>query len=158
MTKLLAIIFFLSIFIVPQAVSETSAEPSPRARIYVYVQSETPARSWFPIFCDSSAVAKLKRGRFFAIDVRPGRHMVGAKESVPVFVDAESGKEYFVRVEWSNGEAGGPAVPVWEVVPRDTASRDMIYLAYIDADEALSSSVPKTDPRGAPRLARRNKE
>lgn len=148
----------LAVLVAVILATQVSALPQARARIYVYVQTETPARSWFPIFCDGTVVAKLRRGRFFAIDVAPGRHMLGAKESVPVFVDAESGKDYFARVEWSNGEVDGPAIPVWEVVPEDTANRDMVYLTYIDADKALSSSVPKTDPRGEPRLSRRAKE
>ena len=37
---------------------------SPRAeelaRIYVYAQQETPARTWRPISCDGTVVAKLK--------------------------------------------------------------------------------------------------
>jgi hypothetical protein len=77
------------------------AGPATSARIYVYVQAETPARSWFPILCDGTMVAKLKRGRFFAINVAPGRHLLGAKESLPVFVTAESGEDSFVRVEWA---------------------------------------------------------
>jgi len=84
--------------------------------------------------------------------------MLGARGSVPVFLDAESGKEYFARVEWRNGETGGPAIPVWEVIPESTGARDMIDLTYIDAGKALSVSVPKTDPRAAPRLSRRAKE
>ena len=81
--------------------------------------------------------------------------MLSDEKGVPVFVDARSGKESFVRVEWRNGELGGPAIPVWEVAPRPVAREDMIYLTYIDADKVLSRSVPKRDPREPPHLMRR---
>jgi hypothetical protein len=135
------------------------AQAQGTARIYVYVQREMPVRSWLPISCDRAVVAKVKRGRFLAINVAPGRHMLRAEKSVPVFVDVRSGEEAFVRQAfvppgWRNGQRGGPAIPfpVWQVVPPSVAGRDMIYLTYIDADEVLSQSVPKTDPRKLPEM------
>ncbi len=73
--------------------------------------------------------------------------MLSGEKGLPVFVDARSGDESFVRLEWRNGELAGPALPVWEVVPRATAREDMIYLPYIDADEALSkyAAIAKTN-------------
>lgn len=125
------------------------------ARIYVYVQLETPARSWFPVSCDGAVVAEIKRGRFFAIDVAPGRHMLTEEKGVPTFVDARSGQESFVRLNW-HFEVGKPAIPVWQVVQPSTARNDMICLTYIDAGKAVSRLVPKRDPRGPPRLTRRH--
>ena len=124
------------------------------ARIYVYVQQETPARSWFPVSCDGVVVAEIKRGRFFAINVAPGRHMVSEEKGVPVFVEARAGRDSFVRLEW-HIEVGQSAIPVWETVARSGAHDDMLSLTYIDAGRALSKSVPKRDPRGPPRLSRR---
>jgi hypothetical protein len=148
----IAIIAVVTLMLLPSARAEGLA------RIYVYVQLETPARSWFPILCDGTVVAKLKRGRFFVVNVAPGRHMLSDKEGVPVFVDVRSGEKSFIYLEWRNGEVPGPALPVWTVADRDRARRDMIYLTYIDADKALSKSVPKTDPREGPqpRLRRRS--
>jgi hypothetical protein len=135
----------------------SSASTKELARIYVYIQTDTPARSWFPVLCDRTAVAKLKRGRFFAVEVAPGRHMLSDEKGVPVFVDAEPGEEAFVRLGWRTGDVGGPVLPVWQVVPPDTARRDMIYLVYIDGSKVLSDSVSKSDPRGPPQLNRRCK-
>ena len=98
------------------------------ARIYVYVQTETPARSWFQVWCDKAVVAKLKRGRFFEVDVAPGRHTISDEKGVPVSVDAHSDKDSFVRLEWRNGDVGGPALPVWQVVSPSAARLDMLYL------------------------------
>jgi len=123
-------------------------------RIYVYVQQETPARSWFPVSCDGAVVAEIKRGRFFAVNVAPGRHMLSEEKGVPTFVDARSGRDSFIRLNW-HIEVGQRPIPVWEIVDAASAFRDMLTLTYIDAAKALSKSVPKKDPRGPPRLTRR---
>jgi hypothetical protein len=99
-------------------------------------------------------VAEIKRGRFFAIDVAPGRHMLSEEKGVPTFVDARSGRDSFIRLNW-HIEVGQTAIPVWEIVDAASARRDMLDLTYIDAGRALSKSVPKKDPRGPPRLTRR---
>ena len=124
------------------------------ARIYVYVQQETPVRSWFPVSCDGIVVAEIKRGRFFAINVGPGRHMLSEEKGVPTFVDARSGRASFIRLNW-HIEVGQRPIPVWEIVDAASAYKDMLTLAYIDAAKALSKSVPKKDPRGPPHLTRR---
>ena len=130
------------------------ARAEQRARIYIYVQQETPARSWFPVSCDGITVAEIKRGRFFAINVGPGRHMLSEEKGVPTFVDARSGRDSFIRLNW-HIEVGQRPIPVWEIVDAASACRDMLTLTYIDAAKALSKSVPKKDPRGPPRFTRR---
>ena len=130
------------------------ARAEERARIYVYVQQETPVRSWFPVSCDGIVVAEIKRGRFFAVNVGPGRHMLSEEKGVPTFVEARSGRDSFIRLNWHT-ELGRPAIPVWEIVAPSNARRDMINLTYIDVGRVLSKSVPKKDPRGPPRLTRR---
>src|SRR5437763_3048683 len=92
-----------------------SARAEGLARIYVYAQSETPARSWIPISCDGTVIAKLRRGRFFAINAAPGRHMLSEEKGVPGFIDARSGEESFVRLAW-NIEVDKPVISMMEVV------------------------------------------
>lgn len=135
-------------------VSARAAKP---AEVFVYVQHYTPARSWFPVRFDGVVVAKIKRGRFFVINAPPGRHMISGKKGVPVFVDTRPGKKVFVRLEWRNGVLGGPLLPAWEVADPATAHNDLLLLGYIDADKAISKSVPKTDPRTRPPLRHRGR-
>ena len=136
--------------------TSASARAEDSARIYVYAQRETPARSWLPISCDGTVVAKLKRGRFFAITVTPGRHTLSDEKGVPVVVKARSGKDSFVRLEWLNGDVGGPSLPVLQVVSPGQAHDDMLSLAYVDASKVLAKSVPKADPRKPLPLMRRS--
>jgi hypothetical protein len=134
-----------------------SARATGLARIYVYAQLETPAGSWIPISCDGTVVAKLRRGRFFAVNLAPGRHTLSDEKGIPVFVDARSGEESFVRLDW-HIEVDKPGISVFQVVPPPQARDEMRYLVYIDAGKALSRSVPKKDPREQPqpRLMRRD--
>lgn len=127
------------------------------ARIYVYAESDTAARSWRPISCDGTLIAKLRRGTFFAVNVAPGRHVLSDEKSVPAFVNVGAGEESFVRLDWVF-HVGEPATSILSIVRPNQARKDMIYLPYIDANKVLSASVSKIDPRAPPplRLKRRD--
>lgn len=122
------------------------AWPQDLGRIFVYAQWESPARSWRPIFCDGIAVAKVKRGTFFALNVPAGRHLLSQKNGVPTIVAVKAGTEIFVRLD-QQIETGEPAVSVLDVVPRAVAPKEMRFLMYIDAKQVLAPSVSKVDPR-----------
>jgi len=126
------------------------------ARIFVYAQSSTAARSWLPISCDSAVVAKLKRGTFFAVEMAPGRHVIdlSAGNGVPVSVDVRPGEEAFVRLDW-HFERDNPVIPLLQIVRPDVARIDMLSLRYIDSGKVLSPLVPKSDPLGPPQLKSR---
>jgi hypothetical protein len=134
-----AIIVFLS-------VGAGSAEDA--ARIYVYAQRDTPARSWLPISCDGEVVAEVRRGTFFAINLSPGRHALSLENGVPVSVEVHSGEVSFVRIDW-NHEVGRQPIPILASVRPDRASKEMMFLGYADAKRLHSRSVPRTDPRPA---------
>lgn len=121
------------------------------ARIYVYAQRETPARSWLPILCDGTPVAKIKRGTFFALNVPVGRHVISSTTGVSSFVDVRAGHEYFVRLNWQL-EHGEPPILVFDSIPATVARNEMRFVVYVDSKEVMAGSVPKTDPRPAPEL------
>lgn len=125
------------------------ASSQSRARIYVYAQREAPARSWRMMRCDGMPVAKIKRGRFFAINVAAGRHVLSSADGIPAFVDIRDGDESFVRLSWQQ-EIGEAPTLVLDKVPAVVAHNEMRFVIYIDPKEALSGSVPKTDPRLIP--------
>ncbi len=132
-----------------------SARVGDSARIYVYAKFGTAARSWLPISCDGPVVAKLKHGKFFAVDVALGQHVLGiASGGVPVVVDVRPGEESFVRLG-GHRDRGAPAIPVLSVVEPAHLQREINRLRYIDADKTISKSVPRADPRDPPRLKRR---
>jgi len=122
------------------------AWPQNAARIFVYAQHETAARSWRPISCDGKFVAKIKRGTYFALNVAPGRHVLSGENGVPAFVDVRAGDESFIRLEWVR-EIGEPATLVLGNVNPDVARKEIRFLLYIDVKQVLSPSVSKADPR-----------
>ena len=121
------------------------------ARIYVYAPRETAIRSWLPVQCDGTPVAKIKRGNFFAINVAAGKHMLSGGKGVPLFVDSPAGSEAFVRLAWQV-EIGEPQTLVFDNVPARVGRNELRFVVYIEPKQALSNSVPKTDPHPPPEL------
>lgn len=126
--------------------TRVSASAEDSARVFVYEQRQTAASSWLPIFFDSAVVAKLNRGKFFAISVTPGRHSLSLEGGVPITVEARSGEELFVRLDWNFG-MNRPPIPALSAVRPEKARAEMKFLNYIDSKKILSGRVAKTDPR-----------
>ena len=123
-----------------------TAAPANTGTIYVYAQRLTAARSWIPITCGGAVVAELKRGKLFAIELRPGRYTLAPASGTPLVVKLRSGEESFIRLDWIY-DAGQRPVPVLSIMRPEQARREMKYLSYIDANKVRSGTVPKTDPR-----------
>jgi len=137
-----------------------SAAPAPAAeataRIYVYAQELTEARSWIAIQCDGVAVARITRGKFFAVNVTPGRHTLASETGVPVVVDVHAGEDSFARLDW-HFEIGRAPVAVLHLVQPEAAHQELKFLSYIDKSKIMAPSVSKSDPRDwlEPRLKTR---
>lgn len=126
------------------ASSQTEKE-EPLGQVYVYAMWESPVRRWVDIACDDEIVAKLKAGRFFVMNLPPGRHAVSERDGLPVFIEVRSGEKSFLRV---GREVDGQTVmPVLSKMGSTAAEKELAHLAYIDAAKALANSVPKEDPR-----------
>ena len=125
--------------------SQTEKKSHSLAQIYVYANWESQERRWLDIACDNEIVAKVKAGRFFVMNLPPGRHAVSAGDGIPMFVEARSGEKSFLRV--SREVDGQTVMLVLTKIDSTEAGKEMVHLAYIDAAKALSNSVPKEDPR-----------
>jgi hypothetical protein len=127
------------------------------ARIYVYAQRPTAARSWLSFSCNGSRVAQLKQGTFFAMRLDPGRYTFTIVGGVPLSIDVAPKDEAFVRLDW-NHSVGRPPIPVLRTVHSAQAHSEMKYLSYVDKKRVFSESVAKADPRepAEPRLKTRD--
>lgn len=123
--------------------SATGQEP---ARIYVYAQRQSAAKSWISISCDGIAAAKLKRGALFAIAVAGGRHSLSLEHGVPITIEVRPGEDKFLRLDWSY-KAGSASIPVLDAVRPERARGEMRFLSYIKSAKVQSDRVIKTDPR-----------
>jgi hypothetical protein len=115
------------------------------AKVYVYARRDTAARTWLSISCDNLVVAELKQGAFFAIEIAPGRHAFLLENGIPLVLDAQTGQDSFVRLDWSYG-IDRPPIPVLTKVLQPEARVEMKYLSYVNAKRVHSSLVPRTDP------------
>jgi hypothetical protein len=125
--------------------SQTEKRPEPLGQIYVYANWELPEHKWVEIARDDETVAKVKAGRFFVMNVPPGRHTVSARDGIPVFIETRSGEKLFLRLD--REVDGQTMMLVLTKMDFTEASKEMVHLAYIDASKAFSNSVPKEDPR-----------
>jgi hypothetical protein len=144
-------IFIIIIIIAIQGLA-TGEGAEHLAEIFIYASWEYPTGSWVPVSCDGTLVAKVKRGRFFAINVGPGKHMLTQNEGIPLVVNAHPGQQIFVRLgqEVSDEPSGKVVLPVLEAVAPEKARRDTIHLVYVDSDKLYSSAVSRQDPAQAP--------
>jgi hypothetical protein len=133
-----------TLFIIVSRVA--AAEDS--ARVFVYSQTETPARSWTTVFCDGKAIAEVKRGFFFALNLHEGRYALSLTDGVPISVEVSPATETFVRINWSHDVRGSP-IPVLSRVEQERAKREMRFLSYIDTKRIHSTAVSRVDPRPA---------
>ena len=136
---------FLLIALCVSVWSQTEKKQEPPGQIYVYASWEFPEHKWLDIACDDEIVAKVKAGRFFVINLPPGRHAVSERDGMPAFIEVRSGEKSFLRL---GREVDGQTVmPVLMKMAPDSADKEMVHLAYIDAGKALSNAVPRQDPR-----------
>ena len=127
--------------------------------IFVYASWEYPARSWVPVSCDGILVAKVKRGRFFAINVGTGKHALTQNDGIPLIVNTHPSQPLFVHLgqEVSDEPSGKVVLPVLLAVDPEEARKEMIHLVYVDSDKLYSSAVSRQDPTqpSPPRLKQR---
>jgi hypothetical protein len=74
----------------------------PEATLHIYRPRLDVGKAAHPtVSCDAFAVARIQNGRVYTMKISAGRHSftVGEKTAA-IDVDAEAGKEYFLRVEY----------------------------------------------------------
>ena len=151
-----AFCIFIILAIQGLATGEDAEHPT---QIFIYASWEYPGRSWVPISCDGTLVAKVKPGRFFAINVGLGKHMLTQNDGIPLVVSADSGQQMFVRLgqEISDEPSGKVVLPVLQAVAPEEARKEIIHLVYVDSDKLYSPAVSKRDPTqpSPPRLKQR---
>jgi hypothetical protein len=130
------------------------------AQIVVYLSWDSPQRGRQTVFCDGARMAEVQAGRFFVINVEPGRHVLIAGDGIPTTVDVPAKGESFVRVgrEIEIGPSGKTSIPVLEDLSPEQARLDMINLVYVSPKKIFSTSVSEGDPflQQRPKLKTRN--
>src|SRR5580658_6377808 len=106
---------------------------APQATVHIYryrLSTDQAARP--TVACDDFPVARILNGRVHTMQVSAGRHAftIGAKP-IGLTVDIESGKEYFVRLDYPpNALTRNDPAPV--LVPPEQGSREIQKLSPLD--------------------------
>jgi len=91
---------------------------APKATIYIYRPSKFQGKTLEPdVFCDEKKVADMDNGRYFALKVDPGAHVVRSNEKDSIIdQDFEGGKVYYVKISILPGffKGHGQIAPVSE--------------------------------------------
>jgi hypothetical protein len=118
------------------------------ARIYVYSQWDSGQSSWLPITYDGTKIAKLKAGRFFAVQVSPGQHRLSAGQGVPLSIEVHAGEDQFVGLEQNITltQSGESIIPVLTLASPEEARHVVAQLVYISPSKISSTAVDKQDP------------
>jgi hypothetical protein len=116
------------------------------SRAYVYAQRDVPGASAVRISCDGETLAEVKKGYFFAVNLRPGRHSLSLANGVPGSIDVQPGVDAFVSVNWTFDMRRSP-IPVLALVSPERAQQEMRFLSYVKPNKIRSQAVAKVDPR-----------
>jgi hypothetical protein len=91
------------------------AQVQPQATLHIYRYRLSVGQAAHPsVSCDAFTVAKIQNGRVYTMKVSAGRHSIATTGvSTAINVDTESGKEYFVRIDFPpNASFATGATPV----------------------------------------------
>jgi hypothetical protein len=80
--------------------AQTPAQPT--ATLHIYRPRLDVGKAAHPtVSCDAFAIARIQNGRVYTMKISPGRHAftVGEK-TAEIDIEAEAGKEYFLRVDY----------------------------------------------------------
>ncbi len=114
-------------------ISILSAQTPPQATLHIYRQRLSQGTGAHPtVSCDMFPVVRAQNGRVYTMKVSAGRHSFTTVDNPKgILVDVESGKEYFVRIDFSlNSTFAKGANPV--LVPPEQGRMETLKLRPLD--------------------------
>src|SRR5579859_4074093 len=74
-----------------------------KATLYIYRQNRLFGSTLdAPVYCDRVELVRITNGSLFRVELEPGKHTLISDDNY-IAVQAESGQEYFVRVDIASG-------------------------------------------------------
>jgi hypothetical protein len=132
------------------ALSMLYAQPQPRqvqpqSTVHIYRNKLSVGTAAHPtVSCDMFEIARIQNGRVYTLRVSAGRHsFTTTHDETGIMVDVESGKEYFVRIDFTpNARFHGDASPT--LVAPEQGRMEILKLRPLDAQyiEAATCGRP----------------
>lgn len=131
MTFVRVLIFAIAISLLP---AQTKPPAPPPGVVHIYRLKLTVGVATHPtVSCDNFPVVRMQNGRVYTMKASVGRHLFSTTERpTGLTVDVESGKEYFVRVDYplnASDSSGATAV----LVPAEQGRMETMDLRPLDA-------------------------
>lgn len=108
------------------------AQTHPSAVVHIYRYKLPIFKSTHPVVsCDTFPIVRIQNGRVYTMKISATQHTITVADApTAVDLDAQPGKEYFVRVDYSPNAVFSGARPV--LVPPEQGSQEIKSLKPLD--------------------------
>jgi len=107
----LATVVLLAVHAYAQEAStpQPPAAKSSKGTVYIYRYKQFVGSALEPsVYCDETQLARMDNGRYFSVEVEPGKHTFYSNDKQSgLELDVKAGEKYFVRVEIAAGMMKG---------------------------------------------------
>jgi Protein of unknown function (DUF2846) len=122
-------------------VMETTAASSEEATVFIYRPDKWTGKALEPsVFVDETELARMDNGRYFAIKLRPGKHIVRMTDDKKGYAfDMGPGQTYFFRIGMEMGMWKGHGKITLD--DRERAVKEIKKLKFIGQDKIKATTV-----------------
>lgn len=150
------LLVFLSSLCVAQEPSPAKPEPQSKAEqgpasdkvnVYVYRERRFYGSGLEPsVYCDGAQVARMDNGRFFVMQIPPGKHVIRSSDKKhEVSLDFKTGQTYYIRIDLHTGTWRGNGRPIF-VIPEQAQEELKKNLTYIGQDKVVDKNLVLANP------------
>jgi uncharacterized protein DUF2846 len=120
---------------------ETTATSSEDATVFIYRPNKWPGRALEPsVFVDDTELARMDNGRFFAIRLKPGKHIIRLTDDKKGYAfDMGPGQTYFFRIGMEMGMWKGHGKITLD--DRERAIEEIKKLKFIGPDKIKATTL-----------------
>ena len=122
-------------------VMETTAASSEEATVFIYRPNKWGGRALEPsVFVDETELARMDNGRYFAIKLKPGKHIIRLTDDKKGYaVDMGPGQTYFFRIGMEMGMWKGHGKITLD--DRERAVEEIKKLKFLGQDKIRASTL-----------------
>lgn len=124
----------------------TAGEATAKAKIHVYRYKQFSGKALNPsVFCDGTQVAKMDNGRYFTMELDPGKHSFSSNDKQSeIVLDLKPGATYYIRVDIAAGFFKGHGRLT--LMQPEQGAPEVAKLQYLSPGDVKDSRVVLTSP------------
>ena len=137
---------FVPLILALASLSALAQEPAPstsqKSVVYFYRYKQFVGSALAPsVYCDEAQLARMENGRYFAVNVDPGRHTFRSNDAQSgVQLDVKPGQEYYIRVEIAAGMMKGHGRLILTAAEQGRYELQSNKLKPLDANKVVDAS------------------